>query len=203
VYLIGLTGGIAAGKSAVAARLAERGAVVIDADQLARKAVEPGSPALEQIAARFGPEVITSDGSLNRPALGAIIFADADARAALNDITHPAIGRLGADRMAEATAKDPDAVVVYDVPLLVESSSRLGPFDFDLIVVVVASADTRIARMMELRGLTRDEAERRVNSQATDAERRAVADVVIDSDGSLDETLRTADELWQTVKSRG
>lgn len=201
MYLIGLTGGIASGKSTVAKRLAGRGAVVIDADKLAREVVEPGTPALALIAERFGPSVIAPDGSLDRPALGAIIFSDADARLALNAITHPAVGELGRLRMEEAD-RQPHAVVVYDVPLLVERSADADFYTFDLVVVVDASPETRIDRLVGLRGLSKDEAIHRLNSQASDAERLAIADVVIDSNGSIDETLRQADDLWETVHSR-
>jgi dephospho-CoA kinase len=195
MYLIGLTGGIASGKSVVGKRLAERGAVHIDADLLAREVVEPGTPALKAIAKEFGPAVIAADGSLDRPALGAIIFADPEKRAALNAITHPAIRARGAEIIDAAAAADPNAVVVYDVPLLVEGSPG-RPREYDLIVVVDAHMDTRIARMIDLRGMTREEAMHRLNSQASDAERLAIADVVIDSNGTLEETLRQADELW-------
>jgi dephospho-CoA kinase len=196
MYLIGLTGGIAAGKSVVAARLAELGAVHIDADKLAREVVEPGTPGLAAIAERFGPGVIAADGSLDRPALGAIIFTDPDARLALNAITHPAVSELGTQRMSEAEAADPHVIIVYDVPLLVEASQQSGYHSFDLIVVVQATIETRIHRMVELRGLTRDEAVHRLNSQASDAERLALADVVIDSDGTLEHTLEQTDALW-------
>lgn len=200
MYLIGLTGGIASGKSVVGHRLAELGAVHIDADQVAREVVEPGTPALAEIAKRFGPGVIAPDGSLNRPALGALIFADDEKRLALNAITHPAIWRRTTERIAAAEAADPQAVVVYDVPLLVEASTD-RPMAFDLIVVVHADQETRIARMVELRGMTREEASHRLNSQATDAERLAVADVVIDSNGTLERTLEQADELWAMAKA--
>jgi dephospho-CoA kinase len=199
MYLIGLTGGIAAGKSVVAARLAELGAVHIDADKLAREVVEPGTPGLAAIAERFGSGVIAADGSLDRAALGAIVFTDPDARLALNAITHPAVKDLGKERMAEAEAVDPHVIIVYDVPLLVEASSQSGYHAFDLIVVVQASIETRIRRMVELRGLTRDEAVHRLNSQASDAERLALADVVIDSDGPLERTLEQTDALWSRL----
>jgi dephospho-CoA kinase len=199
MYLIGLTGGIASGKSVVARRLTEHGAIHIDADQLARDVVEPGTPALTQIAERFGPTVIAENGSLDRAALGAIVFQDAGARLALNGITHPAVKQLSKRLFAEAAERDPNAVVVYDVPLLLEAS-RSGDFhSFDLIVVVNADAETRIRRLMELRGLSREEATHRLNSQASDAERLAIADVVIDSNGSLDETLHRADALWDSL----
>ena len=200
MYLIGLTGGIASGKSVVAARLAERGAVVVDADKLAREVVEPGTPALAAIADRFGADVIAADGSLNRPALGAIIFTDPEARLALNAITHPAVWKRARELFAEAESADPDAVVVYDVPLLAEAAAD-RPITFDLVVVVDASAETRLKRLVELRGLSEDEARHRISSQASDAERLALADVVIESDGSLAETLAQADALYARVRA--
>ena len=194
-----LTGGIASGKSVVAARLAEHGAVVVDADRIAREVVEPGSPALARIAEEFGDEVIASDGSLDRAALGALIFESPEKRAALNAITHPAVGIRSKELFAAAAAADPDAIVVYDVPLLVEAG-RVD--EFDLIVVVNASTETRLNRMVELRGMTRDEAMHRLNSQATNTERLAVADVVIDSNGTLEQTLEQADALWEKLSAR-
>ncbi|TXN32037.1 dephospho-CoA kinase [Lacisediminihabitans profunda] len=199
MYLIGLTGGIASGKTVVARRLAEHGAVHIDADVLARQVVEPGTPGLAAIAERFGPSVIAPDGSLDRAALGAIIFADPEARVALNGITHPAIKELTQRLFAEAASRDPNAIVVYDVPLLVEASRDRDYHSFDLIVVVNASTETRIRRLIELRGLSREEAVHRLNSQSTDTERLAIADVVIDSNGTLEETLRQADALWESL----
>lgn len=196
MYLIGLTGGIASGKSVVSSRLAQRGAILVDADILAREVVGPGSDGLAAIAREFGASVISPDGSLDRAALGAIIFSDPEKRAKLNEITHPAVWRLALDRFARAEAEDPHAVVVYDVPLLVESS-RSRPMRFDLVVVVHASSEVRLGRLMSDRGMTREEATHRLNSQASDAERLAIADVVIDSNGTLDETLQQADELWE------
>ncbi|MEO7147623.1 MAG: dephospho-CoA kinase [Terrimesophilobacter sp.] len=199
MYLIGLTGGIASGKTVVARRLAEHGAVHIDADVLAREVVEPGKPALAAIAEAFGSRVIGDDGSLDRSALADIIFADPDARSMLNGITHPAIKERARQLMSDAESRDPEATVVYDVPLLVEA----GVFDdhpFDLVVVVNATTATRAARLVELRGLTRDEAAHRLNSQVSDTERLAVADVVIDSNGTLENTLRQADSLWKVIR---
>ena len=196
MYLIGLTGGIASGKSVVGTRLAEHGAVHVDADLLAREVVEPGTPGLAAIAAEFGPEVIAADGTLDRPALGAIIFSDREKRAALNAITHPAVWRRAKEIFDAADAADPRAVVVYDVPLLVEASGD-RPMHFDLVVVVHAGMGTRLKRMVELRGMTEAEAKHRLNSQASDAERLVIADVVIDSDGTLEHTLAQADELWE------
>ena len=199
MFLIGLTGGIAAGKSAVAARMVEHGAVLVDADRLAREVVEPGTPALRAIAERFGPGVIATDGSLNRPALGAIIFSDAAGRQALNNITHPAVWRRARELFAAAEEADPNVVVVYDVPLLVEAAGN-RPITFDLVVVVMADAATRAARLVELRGMSSDEASSRISSQATDAQRRAAADVIIDSNGSIEHTMEQVDALWEQVR---
>lgn len=196
MYLIGLTGGIASGKSVVAQRLASHGAVVVDADVLAREVVEPGTPGLARIAEEFGASVINADGTLNRPALGAIIFTDAEKRAALNAITHPAILARGNELFEAARAADPYAVGVYDVPLLVEAAHD-RPRKYDLVVVVHADIETRIRRMVELRGMTREEATHRLNSQASDSERLAIADVVIDSNSTLEHTLEQTDELWE------
>jgi len=192
MYLIGLTGGIASGKSLVSARLVELGAIIVDADVLAREVVEPGTPGLAAIAEHFGANVIAADGSLDRPALGAIIFADPEQREVLNGITHPAVWR----RARELFAAAPEgSVVVYDVPLLVEGAKG-RKLDFDLVVVVDASTETRMRRLVELRGMTREEAGHRLSSQATDAERLAVADVVIDNNGTVDTTIQQVDSLW-------
>jgi dephospho-CoA kinase len=201
VYVIGLTGGIAAGKSTVARRFQEHGAVVLDADQLAREAVAPGSAGLAAIRERFGASVIAGDGSLDRPALGAIVFGDDTARLDLNGITHPEVARLLGERLEEIRGVDPDAVVVYDVPLMVESGGRRGGL-FEHVVVVESPADVRTSRLVELRGMSRDEAQRRIRSQASDEERRAIADTVIDSSGSLEHTLEQVDALWATLRDR-
>lgn len=194
--VVGLTGGIAAGKSTVARRLAELGAVVIDADHLAREAVTPGSRGLAAIVERFGNAVLGDDGSLDRAALGRIVFADEEARRALNGIVHPEVRRLYAEAVADARANDPDAVIVYDVPLLAEARAA---DEFGTIVVVDAPADVRIARLVELRGMDREEAENRVGSQVSDADRRAMADVIIDSAGTIDETIAQTDALWRRL----
>ncbi|MFM9877975.1 MAG: dephospho-CoA kinase [Rhodoglobus sp.] len=196
MYLIGLTGGIASGKSVVAKRLAEHGAVGVDADALAREVVAPGTDGLAAIAREFGVGVLAPDGSLDRPALGSIVFSDPQKRALLNSITHPAVWKRAQQLFDDARRRDPHAVVVYDVPLLVETSEN-RPITFDLVVVVHASTDERIRRLMELRGMTREEAMHRLNSQASDTERLAIADIVIDSDGTLEETLHQTDELWE------
>ncbi len=199
MYLIGLTGGIASGKTVVARRLAEHGAVHIDADELARLVVEPGEAALGEIAREFGPGILAADGRLDRAALAGIIFVDPERRAALNAITHPAVKERARSIMDAAAAADPDAVVVYDVPLLLEAGVD-AEHAFDLVVVVNASTETRIRRLVELRGLTREEALHRLGSQASDTERLAIADVVIDSNGTIDETLRQADALWASIR---
>ena len=196
MYLIGLTGGIASGKSVVARRLAEHGAIVVDADQVAREVVEPGTPALAAIAEHFGAGVILAGGSLDRAALGAIIFSDSSKRAALNAITHPAVWATSRERFAAAAASDPHAVVVYDVPLLAEGS-RVA--EFDLVVVVHASVETRMTRLVDLRGMSHDDAARRIGAQASDDDRVAIADVVIDSDVTLEKTLAQTDDLWVRV----
>ena len=196
MYLIGLTGGIASGKSTVATRLAEHGAVHIDADQLAREAVEPGTDALQQIAETFGPDVISPDGSLDRPALGAVVFGNPELLQKLNAIVHPAVQDLTRHYIRQAEEHDPNAIVVYDVPLLVEAKL---PHMFNLIVVVHSSTETRVERLIRHRNLTRAKAHKRVGSQATDAERLAIADIVIDSDGTLAETLGQSDALWSRL----
>jgi len=200
VRIIGLTGGIAAGKSTVAGRFAEHGAVIVDADRLARDAVAPGSPGLLAVRDRFGPDVIAADGSLDRPALGAIVFADPAARTDLEAITHPEVWRLAQQRFDAAEADDPDAVVVYDVPLLAEARGE-RPLRFDAVVVVDAPAATRLRRLVEHRGMTPGEAGRRVAAQATDEERLALADHVVDATGTVTDTLRSADEVWSALQA--
>ncbi len=199
MLLIGLTGGIASGKSFVAGRLEQLGAVHIDADRVAREVVEPGTPALARITDRFGPSVLRPDGTLDRPALGAIVFADEEKRLALNAIVHPAVRARTAQLFAEAAAADPDAIVVYNVPLLAEAR---GDAEFDLIVVVHAATETRLRRLIEQRGLSREEALQRISAQADDAERLAIADVVIDNDGDRDRTIAAVDALWARLKAR-
>lgn len=195
--LVALSGGIASGKSTIARRLSELGAVHIDADALAREAVAPGSQGLRAIRARFGDGVIAADGSLDRPALGQLVFSDADRLAALNGIVHPEVRRLAQERLDEIERADPRAVVIYDVPLLVEAGVDLP---WDLVVIAEAPAEVRRQRMVELRGMSPEEAERRIANQASDDERRAVADVVVDTGGSLERTLEQADALWERLR---
>ncbi|GAB2971057.1 hypothetical protein GCM10027282_06170 [Frigoribacterium salinisoli] len=198
VFVCGLTGGIAAGKSVVSRRLAELGAAVVDADLLAREAVAPGTPGLARVVERFGPGVLREDGTLDRPALGAIVFSDGAARRDLEAITHPAVQELSRRRMAEAVAEDPARVVVYDVPLLVESR---GSGEFDVVVVVHAPAGERLRRLVELRGTDEADARRRIAAQADDEARLAVADHVVDASGSLAATLEAVDALWPELRS--
>ena len=195
--LVALSGGIASGKSTIARRLAEHGAVHVDADQLAREAVAAGSPGLAAIAARFGSAVIAADGTLDRAALGSVVFDDAEALEALNAIVHPEVSRIAQQRIAAAKAADPDTVVVYDVPLLVEANVSMP---WDLVVIAEAPAEIRKRRMIELRGMSAEDAERRIANQASDAERRAVADVIIDTGGSEAYTLEQADALWERLR---
>lgn len=197
---IGLTGGIASGKSTVARRLAELGAVVVDADAVYREVVEPGSPTLARIAEEFGPGVVADDGSLDRAALGAIVFADRSRREVLNAITHPAVAERTLERFRQAEEADPRAVVVYDVPLLVEGTPGRG-YDFDTVVVVEAPADVRRQRLIDLRGMDEDEADRRIAAQASDEDRRAIADHVVDTGGDLEGTRAQVDALWPALST--
>ena len=198
VYLIGLTGGIASGKSTVARRLVEHGAVHVDADHLARVVVEPGTDGLAQIRRFFGEGVLNGNGSLNRRALGAIVFGDRAALGRLNSIVHPAVRALSNTLIGEAEHADPNAIVVYDVPLLVEAAVN---HPFDIIVVAHADEETRLRRLVQLREMSEEDASRRIRSQASDAERLAVADVVIDTNGTLEHTLGQADLLYERASS--
>ncbi|WFE20865.1 dephospho-CoA kinase [Solwaraspora sp. WMMD937] len=188
---VGLTGGIGAGKSAVANRLATHGAVIVDADRLAREVVAPGTDGLARVVAAFGPEVVADDGALDRPALGARVFADPAARRRLEKIVHPLVRA----RTAELTAAAPaDAVVVNDVPLLVETGLAAT---YHLVVVVSAAEQLRVERLTRDRGMAPDDARARIRAQADDAQRRAAADVLLDNDGSRDDLTVTVDRLWR------
>ncbi len=189
---IGLTGGIGSGKSAVSRLLAEHGAVVIDADLIAREVVEPGTPGLKAVVEEFGPEVLRPDGTLDRERLGAIVFADEAARLRLNAIVHPLVGARSEEIVAAAP---PGAVLVHDVPLLVENNLA---GNFDLVIVVEAPERIRVERLVEHRGMTTDAAGARIAAQASDDERRAVADVVIRNDGTLDDLRTQVDAFWAT-----
>ncbi|KQO99872.1 dephospho-CoA kinase [Leifsonia sp. Leaf264] len=197
MYLIGLTGGIASGKSTIARRLVEHGAVHIDADQLARKVVAPGTEGLAQIREAFGDGVLAADGTLDRAALGELVFSDAAALERLNAIVHPQVRALSSRLFAAAEAANPRAVVVYDVPLLVEAEVD---HPFDLIVVAHATKQTRADRLVELRGLSEEHAQARIDAQASDTQRLAIADVVVDTDGTMGHTVSQTDALWARVR---
>ncbi|HZA16051.1 MAG TPA: dephospho-CoA kinase, partial [Pseudonocardiaceae bacterium] len=187
---VGLTGGIGSGKSTVAARLAQRGAWIIDSDRIAREVVEPGTEGLRAVVDELGAEIRTEAGALDRSALGARVFGDADARSRLNAIVHP----LVAARTAELLdAAPPDAIVVQDIPLLVEAGLAAG---FPLVVVVHAAAEVRVRRLVDQRGMPAADARARIAAQATDEQRHAVADVCLDNTGAWDETLAAVDQLW-------
>ncbi|MGC5048213.1 dephospho-CoA kinase [Micrococcus porci] len=188
---VGLTGGIAAGKSAVAAELERCGALLVDSDALARLVLEPGTEGLAAVQDAFGDRVIAADGSLDRAALAQIVFADPAARQRLNGIVHPRVRRMAREIVEQAGQ---DAVVVQDVPLLVETGQADA---FDLVIVVEAPAEERIRRMVEDRGMTREDALARMAAQATDEERAAVADVVIVNDGDLDRLREITRRVWE------
>ena len=190
---VGLSGGIGSGKSTVARALARRGAIVIDADAIAREVVEPGQPALTGVVERFGPEVLDGAGRLDRPKLAALVFDDAGARADLNAIVHPRVAAETARRIAAAPA---DAVVVIDVPLLVEAA-RSG---YDAVVIVEAPEAVRLERLVA-RGMSPDDARRRMAAQAGDADRRKVADVILDNGGSEEDLEPQIDALWAQLTS--
>jgi dephospho-CoA kinase len=192
---VGLTGGIASGKSAVADELAARGAVVVDADVLAREVVEPGTPGLAAVVERFGPSVLAEDGRLDRPGLGRLVFADAAARRDLERIIHPAVRARAAEIEQQAAA---DAVVVQVIPLLVETSQAK---DFDLCVVVDLDPQTQLARLQARNGLSRADAAARVAAQATREERLAAADRVLHNDGSRASLRAQVDQLWDELRA--
>ena len=189
VLRIGLTGGIGSGKSTVSRLLAGHGAVIVDADVIAREVVEPGTPGLAAVVEAFGPGMLSAEGSLDRPALAAVVFGDPAARRRLDAIVHPLV-RARATEVAAAAP--PDAVVVHDVPLLVETGQAAT---YDLVVVVQADPDTRVARLVQ-RGLTGEDARARMAAQATDEQRRAVADVVLDNSGTPDELAAQVERFW-------
>jgi dephospho-CoA kinase len=193
VIKVGLTGGIGSGKSEVARLLAGHGAVVIDADDLARRAVAPGTEGLVRVVAEFGPDVLAADGSLDRSKLARVVFADADRLAALNAIVHPYVGRRSAEIMSEAPT---GAVVVYDVPLLVENNLQEH---YDVVVVVEASPETQVARLTLERGMTEPEARSRMAAQADREQRAAVADVIIDNNGDRSALQAQTDAFWERL----
>ncbi|MGW5368096.1 dephospho-CoA kinase [Streptomyces sp. NPDC004009] len=193
---VGLTGGIGAGKSEVSRLLVEHGAVLIDADRIAREVVAPGTPGLAAVVDAFGTDVLTADGSLDRPRLGSVVFADPGKLAVLNAIVHPLVGARS--RELEAAAAE-DAVVVHDVPLLTENG--LAPL-YDLVIVVDAGPATQLDRLVRLRGMTEDDARARMAAQATREQRRAIADIVIDNDVPLDTLRKRVAQVWDELARR-
>ncbi|MDQ1747967.1 MAG: dephospho-CoA kinase [Frankiaceae bacterium] len=201
MLLVGLTGGIGSGKSEVARRLAAFGAVVVDADVIAREVVEPGSPGLDAVVAAFGAGVLTADGRLDRDRMAALVFADPDARARLNAIVHPLVRDRTAQRVAEAAAADPHAVVVNDVPLLVEAGLATSGA-YAAVVVVAAEPETQRRRLVEQRGMTPADAQARIDAQAPLADKLAVADYVVRNDGDLAELDAQVRQVWADLAAR-
>ncbi|WP_189037927.1 dephospho-CoA kinase [Streptomyces daqingensis] len=202
---VGLTGGIGAGKSEVSRLLDSYGAVIVDADKIAREVVEPGTPGLAAVVQEFGAGILTPEGTLDRQRLGSVVFADSDRLAALNAIVHPLVGERSAEleRAAveeeRAGGEESPAVVVHDVPLIAENG--LAPL-YDLVVVVDASPGTQLERLTRVRGMSREEAAARMAAQATRAERLAVADIVIDNDGTLADLEARVREVWEELRRR-
>ncbi|MFI1926413.1 MULTISPECIES: dephospho-CoA kinase [unclassified Streptomyces] len=193
---VGLTGGIGAGKSEVSRLLVECGAVLIDADRIAREVVAPGTPGLAAVVDAFGTDILAPDGSLDRPRLGSVVFADPAKLALLNSIVHPLVGARS--RELEAAAPE-DAVVVHDVPLLTENA--LGSL-YDVVVVVDVTPETQLDRLVRLRGMTQKDARARMAAQATRDERREIADIVIDNDVPLAELHRRVKDVWADLTHR-
>ncbi len=193
---VGLTGGIGAGKSEVSRLLVECGAVLIDADRIAREVVAPGTPGLAAVVDAFGEEVLTPDGSLDRPRLGSVVFADPEKLAVLNSIVHPLVGARSRE-LENAAAED--AVVVHDVPLLTENG--LAPL-YDLVIVVDAAPATQLDRLVRLRGMTEEDARARMAAQATREKRREIADIVIDNDVPLEDLQRRVRDVWAELVRR-
>lgn len=192
---IGLTGGIASGKSVVATRFAELGAVVIDADALAREVVAPGTPGLADVVSVFGDDVLSADGGLDRAKLGSLVFNDPAQREQLNAIIHPLVRERAAQLLKEAAEAGPDSIVVQDIPLLVETGQTGS---FDVVVVVDAPDEVRVQRMTENRHMSGEEARARMAAQASRAERLGAADVILDNSGSVEALIQQVDSLWQS-----
>jgi len=198
VKVIGITGGIASGSSLVAGMFRDLGAVIIEADKVAREAVQPGTGVYKKIVEAFGKDVLLPDGSLDRRRLGAIVFKDPAARRRLNVMTHPEIRRRIQSQVEQAAAEQPDAVVIVDIPLLLDTT---GPeaFDLDGVIVVAATPEQQIERLMARDNLTREEAENRLAAQRPVAEKAAEADWVIDNTGTIEETRRQVGILWSEI----
>ncbi len=193
---VGLTGGIGSGKSEVSRRLGARGAVVIDADKIAREVVEPGTPGLARVTGVFGTGVLHEDGSLDREKLGSIVFADSEKLASLNAIVHPLVGARVGELQEQAP---PGSIVIYDVPLLAEN--KLAPM-YEVVIVVDASDEVRLARLIELRGMSEQDARARLAAQATREERLEIADIVVPNEGTLEELEARMDDIWADLTAR-
>ncbi|WP_149360859.1 dephospho-CoA kinase [Lolliginicoccus suaedae] len=187
---VGLTGGIGAGKSTVSTRLAELGATIVDADKIAREVVEPGTPGLAELVEAFGPDILTSDGTLDRPALAAVAFSDDQSRATLNGIVHPRVGARTAELIAAAP---PDGIIIHDIPLLIENG--LAP-TCHLVLVVHAEEDQRVHRLTSSRGMPESDARARIAAQATDEQRRAAADIWLDNTEDREHLLQQVTAAW-------
>jgi dephospho-CoA kinase len=209
MLVVGLTGGIGSGKSTVSSLLEERGAVVVDADRIAREVVAPGGPAHQPVVERFGPGVVTADGTIDRPALAAVVFADPSARADLEAITHPVVGATMAERLTAQAGTD--RVVVLDVPLLVESGRRGSggatsgarenlPHGVAAVLVVDTPPEIAVSRLVRDRGMKPAEVEARMAAQATREDRLALADVVIDNSGSTTDLVHEVDRAWAWIE---
>lgn len=197
VMLIGLTGGIGAGKSTVAQLFEERGVPIVDADAIARDVVKPGEPALAELVEHFGDSILGADGELNRGKLAEVAFADAESHEALNAIMHPAISAETAKRI-DALRGD-HSVIVHDVPLLVEAGLA---GNYDLTVLVDTPAEVRLQRLTELRGMDSEDAKKRIAAQATDEQRRAVCDVALDNSGDIEHLRTQFEQMWERFISR-
>ena len=197
MLLVGLTGGIGSGKSTVSRMLAERGAVIIDADDLARQAVEPGTPGLRKVAEAFGEEVVKADGSLDREAIAARVFADPEARKLLESITHPEVFRIYHQEIDRH--RDSDDILVFDAPLIVETGAHEG---FEVLIVVSASEDEQVRRLVRDRAMTEDDARARIRAQLPLEEKEKVATVVIRNNGSIEDLVPQVEELWRELERR-
>jgi dephospho-CoA kinase len=199
VLLVGLTGGIGSGKSEVSRRLAALGAVIVDADLIAREVVEPGTPGLAQVVEAFGAEVLAADGSLDRDALAAKVFGDDDARRRLNAVVHPLVGARSFELIAAAAQADPHAIVVNDVPLLAEGGLKDR---FQAVIVVDTDPETQLRRLVDLRGMTAADARARMATQASREQRLAIADYVIHNEGDLAGLQAEVEQVWAALSAR-
>ena len=199
--IFGITGGIATGKSTVSAMLRERGAIIVDADFWAREVVKPGSEGLEAIRKQFGDDYLHPDGTLNREKLASLVFSDEEARKRLNAITHPLIRQKMDEQVREALEADPRAIVVMDIPLLIESMVQEGERRVDKVILVYVPKPVQLERLMRRNGLSREEAEKRIQAQMPIDEKRPYADFIIDNSGSLDQTEEQVEQLMDKLRA--